>query len=210
MRAFIAVLVTAVLAGCAGNLKYVRPTAYEKIEISKTIPKPRDTVWNSAVLQLGKQFFVIDHLDKASGFINLSYNGDPGPFVDCGHITSYIKNAREARIYNFPGGSAHQNYEVIDGNNLFIIERKMSLKGSVKLIFEEVGPSSTKITANAYYMLRRQLRGRYEGEDIPQSSTDDISFTYGGGATFPSNMDERSIECVCTGRMERDILLLIE
>jgi len=78
MRAFIAVLVTAVLAGCAGNLKYVRPTAYEKIEISKTIPKPRDTVWNSAVLQLGKQFFVIDHLDKASGFINLSYNGDPG------------------------------------------------------------------------------------------------------------------------------------
>jgi len=86
----------------------------------------------------------------------------------------------------------------------------MSLKGSVKLIFEEVGPSSTKITAHAYYMLRRQLRGRYEGEDIPQSSTDDISFAYGGGATFPSNMDERSIECVCTGRMERDILLLIE
>jgi hypothetical protein len=210
MRALIAVLVTAVLAGCAGNLKYVRPTAYGRIEISKTIAKPRDTVWNSAVLQLEKQFFVIDHLDKESGFINLSYSGDPEDFTDCGRITSYVKKAREMQIYNFPGARAHQTYEIMDGDNLFIIERKMSLKGSVKLLFEEIGPNSTKITATAYYNVTRQVLGRQAGEDIPQSGTDDISFTSGGSAAFPSNKDGRSIECVNTGKLERDILSLIE
>ena len=210
MRALIAVLAIAVLAGCAGNLNYVRPAPQGKIEISKTIAEPRGVVWDSAVLELGKQFLVIDHLDRESGFINLSYSGNPERFVDCGWITSRLMNSREERIYAFPGARAHQIYEIMEGDNLFIIERTMSLKGSVRLIFEELGPNSTKVTAKAYYMVRREVAGRCEGEDISQSSTDDISFTSGGGATLPSNIEGRSIECVGTGKMERDILSLIE
>jgi hypothetical protein len=210
MRALVAILITVLLAGCGGKLKYVKPTAYGNIENSKTIAKPRDTVWNSAVRQLQEQSYVINNLDKASGLINLSHSGDPESFVDCGSITSYVENAREKRIYNFPGARAHQTFEVMDASNIFVIERKMSLEGRVTLIFEEIGPNSTKVTANTRYVLTRQVTARQVTKNIPQSSTSTISFKPGGGAAFPPDKDGKSIECVYTGKMERDILSLIE
>ena len=208
MRILIAVLVTSVLAGCAGKVDFVRPTAYGNIENSKTIAKPRDTVWNEAVPQLGKQYFVINYLDKESGLINLSYSGDPESFVDCGRITSYVKNVRGERTYDFPAARAYQTYEIIDGNGLFIFERKMSLEGRINLIFEETGPNSTKITANTRYVVTLQQTSRKVGYNIPQSRTDAISFNSGGGTSFPPNKDGRAVECISTGNMERDLLSL--
>jgi len=210
MRALVAILITLLLAGCGGKLKYVKPTAYGNIENSKTIAKPRDTVWNSAVPQLQKQFYVINNIDKASGLINLSYLGDPESLVDCGSITSYVKNAQGERIYNFPGARAHQTFEVMDASDIFIVERKMSLEGRVTLIFEEIGPNSTKVTANTRYVLTRQVTGRHVTKNIPQSSTNTISFNSEKGAAFPPDKDGRSVECFYTGKMERDILSLIE
>jgi hypothetical protein len=210
MRALVVILITVLLAGCGGKLKYVKPTAYGNIENSKIIAKPQDTVWNSAVRQLKEQSYVINNLDKASGLIVLSYRGDPESFVDCGSIASYVKNGPEKRIYNFPGSRAQQTFEVLDAGNIFIIERKMSLEGRITLLFEKTGPNSTKVTANTFYVLTRQLTGRQVTKNIPQSSMHTIIFNSGEGAAFPPEKDGESIECVYTGKMERDILSLIE
>jgi hypothetical protein len=60
------------LASCmAGKLDYMRPMTTRHIDVSKIINKPRDAVWNAAVPALGKQFFVINNMDRSSGFINL-------------------------------------------------------------------------------------------------------------------------------------------
>lgn len=210
MHALVAILIISLLTGCGGKLKYVKPTSYGNIENSKIISKPRNVVWNSALPKIQKQFYTINNMDKASGRINLTYNGDPETFVDCGTISSYVKNAQGERVYNFPGARGHQTFEVMDGDNLFIIERKMFLEGRVTLIFEEIGPNSTKVTANTRYVLTRQVTGRDMAKGLPQASTETISFNAGGRSAFPPDKEGRSVECVYTGRMERDILALIE
>jgi hypothetical protein len=208
VRVILFFAIAALVAGCAGKLDYVRPTVQPSAYANfKVIDRPREAVWNASVPELSKQFFIINNLDKSSGLINVSYNGDPEKYIDCGRVTSYVMNARGERTYDFPGAKAQQSYEVMDpGKGLFIIERKMSLEGRVNLIFEEVGPNQTRVTANTRYVVHRQLNGRNAANNIPQLQSDNISFNSGGSSAFPSMTDGRATECVATGALEREIL----
>ena len=106
MRLFLAALVVSGLAGCAGKVDYIRPTTQISLgQNTKLIQKPRDAVWATSVPALSKQFFVINNLDKTSGLINLSYSGDPEKYIDCGRITSFVKNAQgEISTVRSPNG----------------------------------------------------------------------------------------------------------
>src|SRR5215510_5719646 len=55
------------IVGCAGKVDYIPPSTIPRADNSKIINKPREVVWNVAVPALGKQFFVINNLDKSSG-----------------------------------------------------------------------------------------------------------------------------------------------
>lgn len=208
MRTIAPLGIAVLLVACAGKVDYIRPTATTTVGAnSKVINKPRDAIWNSAVPELGKQFFVINNLDKSSGLINISYSGDPEKYIDCGRITSYVKNARGERTYNFPGAKSQQNYEVMEpGNGLFLIDRRMSLEGRVNLVFEEVSPSQTRVTANTRYVVQRQRIIRNIANNFPQTLSDSLSFNAGGSGSFPSGPDGRTSECVATGNLEREIL----
>lgn len=173
------------------------------------INKPRDSVWNAAVPQLGKRFFVINNLDKASGLINISYSGDPEKYVDCGRIVSFVKNARGERTYDFPGARAQQHYEVMTGNGLFFHDRRVQLEGRVNLIFEELGPSSTRVTASTRYVVQRTQTVR-NVEGRTQTGTHSVSFNTGGEASFPAVADGRATECAATGEIEREILSILK
>lgn len=200
-----------VLSGCAGKVDYVRPNSQvAPAANAKQIDRPKDAVWSSSVPELGKQFFVINNLDKSSGLMNISYSGDPERYIDCGRVTSYVKNARGERTYEFPGAKAQQTYEVMNpGVGLFAIDRQMSLEGRVNLIFEEVSPTSTKVTANTRYVVSRKLVVRSAANGIPQSAADSISFNSGKGASFPANGQGQGTECVSTGVLEQEILSAI-
>jgi len=206
MKKSIGLMVFVTLAGCAGKVDYVRPTAPQVLTNQKIVEKLREAVWNASVPELGKQFFVINNLDKSSGLINVSYSGDPENYVDCGRVTSYVSNARGERTYDFPGSRAQQSYEVMDANGLFLIERKMTLEGRVNLVFEEVGSNQTKVTANTRYVVKRDMTMLNAANNVPQSRSDSISFNSGGGAAFSAN----AIECVSTGKLEREILSAIK
>lgn len=198
------------LASCAGNVDYVRPSALAQPgSNSKVIDKPRETIWNAAVPELGKQFFIINNLDKSSGLINVSYSGDPEKYIDCGRITSYVQNARGPRTYDFPAAKAQQTYEVMDlvnGGILFSVDRRMSLEGRVNLVFEEIGPSQTRITANTRYVVQRHIVARNVANNFPQTLDDSLSFNAGGSASFPGAANDQVTECVATGNLEREIL----
>lgn len=210
--ALIGLLAIGALSGCAGKVDYVRPTVQPSTSMnSKIIDKPMATVWKAALPELGKQFFVINNLDKSSGLINVSYTGDPEKYVDCGRITSYVMNARGKRTYDFPGARAQQSYEVMEpANGLFVIERKMSLDGRVNLVFEEVTPNQTRVTANTRYVVQRDLSIRNAASNFPQARSDTISFNSGAGASFPFSSDGKATECVPTGELEREILQVIK
>lgn len=203
------VLLAIVITGCAGRLDYIRPATNAHVENSEIIDKPREAVWNAAVPALGKQFFVINNLDKSSGLINLSYTGDPEAYVDCGRVVSYVKNLRGERTYDFAGAKAEQSYEVMNGSGLFAIQRTMSLEGRVNVVFEEMGPDRTRVTVNTRYVLSRVLQIQETGGGS-QNRNDSISFNSGSGASFPASRDGRATECVATGKLEHELLSLIK
>lgn len=212
MRLHLVVLPIALtLSACAGHVDYARPmTQVQKSANVKVIDKPRDAVWSASVPELGKQFFVINNLDKSSGFINISYTGDPEKYIDCGRITSFVQNARGARTYDFPASRAQMSYEVMNNNGLFFFDRRMSLDGRVNLVFEELSPNQTRITANTRYVVQREQTMRSNANNIPQSRTDSISFNSASGATFPSNGGKGNAECVSNGVLEKEILSAIK
>lgn len=205
----IALVVIVALAGCAGKIEMIRPTPVS-IENSKVINRSRDIVWNAAIPALGKQFFVINNLDKSSGLVNISYTGDPEKYIDCGQFSSYVQNARGERTYSFPGASANQTYEVMNPQyGLFNINRQMGLEGRMNLVFEEIGPTQTRVTANTRYVVTRQARIQSVANNQVANRTDTISFNAGSAASFPAGNDGKAIECVASGRLEREVLSII-
>jgi len=201
-------VMTAALGGCAGHMDYARPTTHAEAGSNVVvISKSRDAVWASAVPELSKRFFVVNNLDKASGFINLSYSGDPEKYVDCGRVTSFVKNARGERTYEFAGSTAQKSYEVLNPGGLFFIDRRMSLEGRVNLVFEEVSPTETRVTANTHYVVTRHSTARAASNNNTGSSTDTIAFNSGSSAAFPIGAGQTvATECTPTGVLEQDIL----
>jgi len=212
MRHLLIATLSLCVAACAGKVDYIRPTAQVAPSSNvRLVERPRDAVWNSSVPELGKQFFVINNLDKPSGLMNISYTGDPERYIDCGKITSYVKNAQGERTYNFAGAKAQQSYEIMEPSaGLFFLDRRMNLEGRVNLIFEEVGPNTTRVTANTRYVATRTQTVRNVANNFPQTSTESISFNSGGSASFPANSKGQSAECVSTGALEREILSAIK
>ena len=212
MRFVLIALVATGLAGCAGKVDYIRPTTQMTPgQNTKLIQKPRDVVWAASVPALSKQFFVINNLDKSSGLINLSYSGDPEKYIDCGRITSFVKNAQGERNYDFAGAKAQQNYEIMNpGVGLFFLDRRMSLEGRVNLIFEEVDANTTRVTANTRYVVTRTQTVRAAGGGFPQTSNDTISFNSGASAPFPSNQRGEFAECAARGVLEQEVLSAVQ
>lgn len=196
------------LAGCAGKLDYVRPVTLPANVPSnvKVIERSREAVWAAAVPELSKRHFVINNLDKASGLINLGYSGDPERFMDCGRIISYVKNARGERTYDFPAAKAQQQYEIMRPEGLFFLDRRMSLEGRINLIFEEIGPTTTRVTANTRYVVTRTQHVRGVSGP-PATRNDSIQFNSRQEASFPSSDAQgNSASCVANGRLEAEIL----
>ncbi len=217
MRNLVVVALSLIVVGCAGKVDYMRPAS--KVAPSanvKVVERSRDAVWNGSIPELGKRFFIINNLEKSSGLMNVSYTGDPERYIDCGTITSYVKNARGERTYNFSGAKAQQSYEIMSSNEmrmaLYTIDRRMNLEGRVNLIFEEIGPTTTRVTANTRYVVTRTqiALSSLDNNSIPRTTSDTLSFNSGTGASFPTNAQGSAAECVSTGILEGELLSAIK
>jgi|SRR5690625_1450502 len=204
------VSVLGLLTGCAlGTTSYSPPAAYGHIENEKIINRPIDEVWASAIPSLGKDFFVINNIDKDSGLINLSYNGNPEKYLDCGTVEAEVSNARGKRNYHFNAASPHQRYEIFDQGMLFGVTRKMDLNGRINLIFEEIDPSQTKATANVRYAVTKKVHATPVAGGYPLVFDDTITFDSNSSARFPGKEDEQT-RCVSNGKLEKEVLSLIQ
>lgn len=138
MRRLIALVGVIALAGCAGKVDYTPPVgAYGQDNNSAVVQMPKDVVWKNLVSEIGKKFFVINNIDKDSGLINISYSGDPENYIDCGTVSSYVKNLAGERTHVFPGARARQQYETMT-DTLYKINREMSLEGRMNIIVSDV------------------------------------------------------------------------
>jgi len=188
---------------CSGNSAYTPPKTSVTPKNSITVDKSKEEVWKEIVPALGKTFFVINNLDKESGFINISYSGDPEKYVDCGKIHSYVSNLAGTRTYDFPASKAYQQYEELNNAGLFSIVRTMELEGRMNIIIEELETNKTRVTVNTKYILTRKA-------DItnPQGTqsrlNDTVNFNSGQQVNFP-----QGTVCQCNGNFEEEVLSLL-
>ncbi len=192
------------LSGClSGKFVYYEPKNTTPKKNSITVNKSKEDVWGTIIPKLGSEFFVINNLDKDSGLINISYNGSPEKYIDCGSLWSQVSNAKGTRTYNFLAASSHERFEQADRGVLYFIDRKMYLDGRMNIIVQEIDSEKTLVTANARYVLKRDstfsdIQGR------SGSSSDTITFNSSQSGTFPQNET-----CYATGQFEGDVLALI-
>jgi hypothetical protein len=206
---FIVVLILAILTGCAGKFEYTRPASLPTLNNSIVINKSKDKVWKQIVPLLGKQFFVINNLDKDSGIINISYSGDPERYVDCGRIISYVKNARGERTYDFPASKSYQDYEIMDmqgGAGLLFVSRKMNLEGRMNIIVEDIGNNQSRVTANTRYILTKITTVR---NTQGHSNTGTTTVSFNSGQEGISEGKAPNMICQATGKLEDEVLSLL-
>ncbi|BET57528.1 hypothetical protein [Geobacter sp. 60473] len=195
------------LCGClSGGVNYTRPTqANNSKSNSVVIEKSKETIWKELIPALGKEFWVINNIDKDSGLINISYNGDPEKYIDCGTIDSSVSNARGDRKYVFPASKAYEKYEAVANNNLIFVERKMTLEGRINLIVQEITTNQSQVSANSKYVVTKSFIAR-DVMGHSQSDTETISFNSGQGSSFKQGQTE----CYATGELEAAVLGLLK
>jgi hypothetical protein len=202
MKKIIILFSTFILFGClSGKHDYQPPTTLARVENSITLNKSKDEVWKKMVNSIGTSFFVVNNLDKDSGFINVSYSGDPCRYVDCGWIKSDVSNAAGKRNYNFPACRQHKEYEYTNKGYLIWVNRKMDLEGRINIIIQEESKNETRLTVNARYIVTKNIRGQAIGTNKTETFNDTISFNSGGSSSFP-----HGTTCSCNGKLEKEIL----
>lgn len=199
-----------VLAGCASGSQHYTPPGEYQASNSKTVNRGFDSVWADAIPALGKQFFIINNLDKDSGLVNLSYSGEADAYVDCGKVVSSVTNARGKRDYSYSAASAFEQFEMLTPDGLLVTaQRKISLEGRINLIFEKIGASKTQVTANTKYIVTRVFSGQAVTGQYLAPFTDTASFTSGHQGAFPVNNQGGATTCVSKGVLESTILDLV-
>jgi hypothetical protein len=201
-RVVILVVFSLVLNGCvSGQVYYHPPTSNQKVTNKLTVNLPQNEVWIRIISSLSSSFFVVNNMDKSSGFINVSYSGSPEKYIDCGHIESYVKNLRGERNYYFPAAAAHKKYEVIEnGRLLSFINRKMNLVGRINIVAQAVGNDKTLISVNTKYVVTKSGNVS-DVEGRSQNFNDTISFNSNGSASF-----SQQTTCHATGALEKEVL----
>jgi len=206
-RSFALFVITMGLSGClTGSFNFSPPSPVSSRPTPVVVNRARAEVWKDLVPRLAQTFFVINNIDQSSGLINISYSGDPEKFVDCGHLTSTVKNARGQRTYDVPVARAHQVYERTVNAGLYGVDRAMSLEGRANLVLEEPQPNVTRVSVNVRYVLAMHERVT----DVlgkTQDLNDNLSFNSGERATFQGSMSEFS--CQPNSTMEQQLLALL-
>ena len=200
-----------ILGACASaNLQVRQPDASVRPNYTKELSRPKDQVWNDAVAALGQRFFVINNLDKSSGFINISYSGDPARYVDCGAFTVTITGPN-AKTQTIDGAAVDARYETVAPMPPYgvptrvQVRRQISLEGRVNLIFEATGPDKTRVTTATRYVLTRKI----SMSNMVGQHTDTASFNGNEKGQFPQLGTNQATECVATGELEKSVLSVI-
>ena len=198
-------LMVIAFTGCiSGGIVYNQPTSSPDRIKAITVNKDFDYVWKKLINGLGDSYYVINTIEKVSGIINLSYSGDPKPYIDCGSISSDVSNARGKRSYVFDANEKYKEYEVTTKGLLFFVKRKLTLNGRINVIVQKVSSNETTVKVRVRYIAERTADIQQAG--IPRSNRlqDTMNFDTGTCDSLASGTT-----CCSKGKMENDILDIV-
>ena len=201
------VILTIDFSGCTSrNFVYKPPETIIPIENKSTISyTTKDKIWSKLIQGIGANFFVINNMDKQSGFINISYMGDPEKYVYGGELHYHFSNLRGDWDYIFPAARTMAQYSTMINGVLCTLTRKLTLDGRINILVNEIDSTDISITVNTRYILTLNI----SGNDVlghylaPYQETFSFdtgrSVTSAGGTTYYSN-----------GELEQTIIDLVK
>ena len=196
-----------IISGCAiSHVNYLPPEPTKQTAATITVKKSADDIWQSAISTLGSNFFVINNLEKDSGFINVSYSADPEKYCDCGvYNTDYSFQLTEK--LTFQGAKSRQDYwTVIPWPDRRCVKnrRTMALDGRINILIKDRSASECDILVNSRYQVTESIQSRIADNTLYRSDSETIVFDSGNAGEFSSGT-----VCRPNGRLEKELLELL-
>lgn len=203
-------LAAAGLTGCAGRLAYTGPAQPGPWQPESTVARGFEQVWAQAVSRFPARGFTIAGADKTRGVLTLAYAAAPDAYLDCGRIESVVYTPRDRikRVYQFPAASGHQAYEQLMRGNIYDVRRDLGLQATIDIKLQRQGPRRTQAVVGAQYRLTRTVRISNATQRPYEPVVDTITLSTRSQASFPGL--ESATRCVATGRLERDVLAVLD
>lgn len=203
MRRFRFLPLLAAVAGCAAQSSYMapaQPTAPRQAAL--TVHQPRDVVWDRIVPALQGNFFIISHMDRASGVIAITYAGDPSRYVDCGQVT--VEDPVSG-MTTFPAAARHASYRVYAfGEGFHTVVREMNLDARMNIVLAETPALQTQVSMIAHYVLTRTVSKHASSGEIRDTAS--IAMNTGEAAVLGADGGvNRPITCQPTGSFEQEV-----
>lgn len=141
-------------SGCAkSSLTYTPPFNTKKTTTTKIINKEYNKAWDELINKLTDNSFVINNIDKESGFINLSFSTqNPYSYANCGSWEGYFKNLRGESTYEFLG-TENARFTTLAGTTMINVESTKSLSGRINILLQKIENKKLKIKVNVKYIL---------------------------------------------------------
>ncbi|MCB0218781.1 MAG: hypothetical protein KDH09_03730 [Chrysiogenetes bacterium] len=81
--------VTITVSACGPSARYTPPSEFSRLPTEIVVHADYDTAWTALIRHVSETFFSIEHFEKDSGLIVLSFAADkPSVYVDCGNYSA--------------------------------------------------------------------------------------------------------------------------
>lgn len=191
------------VAGCAGRFDYVRPVGSGTATTSVTVEKSADDIWRSIPQTYDASGLVVHGFHRASGVLILDYSGDPVRYVDCGYITSSVKNLHGERTYAFPAATGSAEYEFMTGREILSVAREMNVEARFTVTVVGTGTRQARLSVDGRYELTRTMTVR-DTQGRSRTSSHTVRFASGQEARFPG-----TVTCRPNGELEAQVLSML-
>jgi hypothetical protein len=177
-----------VVAWTGACTPYVPPPEPPKTIVSSVVvEEPFEEAWSAAIPALGQSFFVVNNLNKDSGFINISYAGDPTGKIDC---RLAVPSCRPAGFLEA-------------GISTSCLSGPPTMNVRMNLVFTKESDHTTRITANVRYSVAMPY---VDEQAHPISAQTEFTTTQPGGFQVPSLA---GATCSSTGSLEGQLTELL-
>jgi hypothetical protein len=192
----------------SGKIDFRPPTSLNHPnKASIFVDKPKDEVWKTMIKNIGSSFFVINNMDKESGFINVSYSGgNPCDFIECGTIISDLTNAKGHRVHSIEACSEFKQYEFISEGQYGTVDRSMKLEGRINIVIQSDEPNKTLVNVNVRYIATRSVDIYNVNRIKVNTVVDSANFDSNGMGSYPKGQGM----CRATGLLEKKILDMVQ
>lgn len=184
-----------------GEISYARPATSPEAARAlneAVLPRSFDDSWSAMVDYVSQHGMVIDRLDKESGLVIITFSlSNPRDALDCGSVSSWVKNLRGRRDYHFDGASPIEHYERVENGTLIGTWRKLTVDGKLNIFLSRRSANETGIRVTARYVAVKSAK--LDAIGVPEHPTDETAAFNTGeiGRFLPSGS-----ECVPHGRFE--------